>query len=110
MTFDKIKDHLIKFKIFSIENDGSISRWWEGAQGRSGFNIEFSSDKIRINMETRGDGGRLMTEINPSSLKDIRLVSTDTADWFEDDTALLEIDLKDGTNFALLCYLPEEEQ
>lgn len=51
-----------------------------------------------------------MTEINPSSLKDIRLVSTDTADWFEDDTALLEIDLKDGTNFALLCYLPEEEQ
>lgn len=109
MTFEKIKDYLVRFYRFSIEDDDSLSRWWEGAYGRSGFNIEFSPDKILIRMETRGDGGRYMAEIKLSSLKDICLVSTDTADWFEDDTVVLEIALKDGTNFALLCYLPEKK-
>lgn len=106
MTFEKIKDYLVRFCRF--EDDGSLSRWWEGEYGRSGFNIEFFPDKILIRMETRGDGGRLMAEVNLSSLRGINLISTDTDDWFEDDTAVLEITLKDGTNFSLLCYLPEE--
>ena len=108
MTFEIIKDHLVRFNRFSIEDDGSLSRWWEGAYGRSGFNIECFSDEIRIRMETRGDGGRDMAGIKLSSLEDIYLISTDTADWFEDYTVVLDIALKDGTNFSLLCYLPEE--
>lgn len=108
-TFEKIKDYLVEFDRFSIEDDDSLSRWWEGAYGRSGFNIKCFSDEIRIRMETRGDGGRCMARIKLSSLKNIHLVSTDTDDWFEDDTVVLEMTLKDGTSFSLLCYLPEEE-
>lgn len=107
MTFEKIKDYLVRFNRFE-DYGSSLSRWWEGECVRSGFNIDFSPDKISITMEVRGDGGRLMAEVNPSSLRGIDLISTDTTDWFEDDTAVLEITLKDGTNFSLLCYLPEE--
>ena len=121
MTIQKLIERLKWIGGFVVEDNNNLSRYWERAGEKAGFRLHYvegrphDPDVLWVYTDAPNDGERQIATIILSSLKDIVLRAEDDncAEWFEDDTAVLDITLTDGTNFGILLPLPtgiEEEE